>query len=92
MEDYGLVSADLLDSNGLGVFDGVNYSGAEYFRQCMNGNTYVSPPMENGENGFTIIVAAPVWANGVPNTQVVGVVCLVPSETFLNDIMQRVSM
>ena len=90
VEDYGLVSADLLDSNGLGVFDGVNYSGAEYFRQCMNGNTYVSSPMENGENGFTIIVAAPVWANGVPNTQVVGVVCLVPSETFLNDIMQSI--
>ena len=92
-EEYGLVSANLLRPNGLGVFDGQNYANREYFDQCMNGNTYISTPIMSIQTGeLTIIVAAPVWANGEANTQVVGVVYFVPPETFLNDIMSSIKV
>lgn len=85
---YGLVRANLLDSSGTSQLDGQNYADREYFQQCMQGNSYVSTPVVSKQTGeLTIIVAAPLWANGIAGTQVVGVVYFVPEETFLNDIM-----
>lgn len=90
---YGFIRANLLDSSGISQFDGQNYSDRDYFQQCMQGNSYVSAPVVSKETGeLTIIVAAPLWANGIANTQVVGVVYFVPEETFLNDIMSDIQV
>lgn len=90
---YGLVRANLLDSSGTSQLDGQNYADREYFQQCMQGNSYVSTPVVSKQTGdLTIIVAAPLWANGIAGTQVVGVVYFVPEETFLNDIMADINV
>lgn len=90
---YGFIRANLLDSSGISQFDGQNYSDRDYFQQCMQGNSYVSTPVVSKQTGeLTIIVAAPLWANGIANTQVVGVVYFVPEETFLNDIMSDIQV
>ena len=41
---------------------------------------------------MTIIVAAPIWKDGVPNSTVTGVVYFVPEETFLNDIVTEINV
>lgn len=90
-EKYGFMRANLLDSYGDSLFDGNNYVAREYFRQCMEGNTYVSTPIVSKVTGeLTVIVAAPLWENGDPNTSPIGVVYFVPKETFLNDIMSSI--
>lgn len=90
---YGLVRANLLDSSGTSQLDGQNYADREYFQQCMQGNSYVSTPVVSKQTGdLTIIVAAPLWANGIAGTQVAGVVYFVPEETFLNDIMSDINV
>ncbi len=92
-ERYGLIRANLLDSNGRSQFDGQDFSDRDYFQRCMQGNTYVSTPVVSKQTGeLTIVVAAPVWANGEPDTQVTGVVYFVPGETFLNDIMSSIQI
>ena len=39
-----------------------------------------------------VIVAAPIWKDGVPNSSVAGVVYFVPTETFLNDIVTEIKV
>lgn len=88
VDTYHFERYNLLDTQGNSLTDGDNYSDRTYFQQAMQGNTYVSEPLISSVTGkVTIIVAAPIRANGDANGAITGVVYLVPHETFLNDIM-----
>ena len=85
---YGMERGNLLDARGYSFMDGTNYADREYFQRAMAGETYVSSPTVSKVTGeLTVIVAAPLWQDGVQGSTVVGVVYLVPYETFLVDIM-----
>ncbi len=88
VDSYDFTRYNLLDVNGVSLFDKNDYSGRRYFQEAVQGNVYVSEPLISAVTGeVTIIVSAPVWKNGERGTQVVGVVYFVPPETFLNDIV-----
>lgn len=88
---HGFTKGNIINDTGLGVFDGKDYSEEPYFKTVMAGDTYVSEPsLDDTTNERTIVVAAPLWKEGVPGTSVIGVVYFVPSETFLNDIMASI--
>ena len=90
-KQYNMIRGNLLDLNGDSLFDGNNYSDREYFQHALNGECYVSTPVRSSvTNELTVIVAAPLWKDGVPSSEVVGVVYLVPDENFLNDIVASV--
>lgn len=90
---YGLVRGNILDANGISIFDGKDYSDREYFKDAMNGKATISEPVLSKVTGeLTIIVAAPLWQGGVPDTKVLGVVYFVPTETFLNDIVTGIKV
>lgn len=85
---YGFSRYHLLDLNGVSLVNGQNYSDRTYFKEAKAGKVYVSEPLiSNVTNEATIVVSAPVWENGNANSKVVGVVCFIPNETFLADIM-----
>lgn len=84
----GLTRGNILDENGISIFSGEDFSDREYFKKAMGGESCVSEPLVSKTTGkISIIIAAPIWEEGVYGTKVVGVVYLVPEETFLNDIM-----
>jgi methyl-accepting chemotaxis protein len=90
---YGLERGNLLTTKGQSLFDGNDYSDRDYFKQAVTGKVAVSEPVVSKITGkMTIIVAAPVWANGHENSKVVGVVYFVPQETFLCDAMSAISV
>ncbi len=90
-EAHNMIRGNLLDSNGNSVFDGINYSDRDYFQAAMKGESYISTPVLSKVSGeLTIIVSAPLWKDGIVNSEVVGVVYFVPKETFLNDIMATI--
>lgn len=92
-EYYGLQRGNLLDGDGISIYDGTDYSDRAYFRAAMNGEVYVSEPVVSKVTGkLTIIIAAPLWENGVQGTNVIGVVYIVPDENFLNDIVSSVQI
>lgn len=92
-EQHGLIRGNVLDSTGKSLFDGNDYSDRVYFQTAMQGRTCVSEPVISKITGeLSIIISAPLWANGVPNTRVVGVVYFVPPETFLNDIVSSIDV
>lgn len=89
-QKYGLQRCNLLDSNGNGI-DGNNYADREYFKNAMKGLPYISSPLISKITGkVTLIVAAPLWKDGLANSEPVGCVYIVPDEEFLNDIVRDI--
>lgn len=90
---HGLVRGNIVNKNGKSIFDGNDYSEREYFKIAMTGVACTSTPLVSKITGeLSIIVAAPLWENGIPNTKVVGVVYYAPPETFLNDIVASIKI
>lgn len=92
-QSHGFRRGNIIGANGYSLFDGNDYSDREYYQQAMQGKTYVSEPLISKITGeLSIMVASPLWAGGIPNTKVVGVVYFVPPETFLNDIVTSINV
>lgn len=87
-------SGNIIGLDGISIFDGTDYSNQEFFKASMKGATYVSQPIvvNKDTKELTAYVSAPLWENGIPNTNVVGVVCFSPKGTFLNDIMVSIQV
>ena len=78
---------NIIGADGISIFDGNDYSDREYVRQAMEGNVFVSEPLISKVTGeLSIMVAAPLYAEGNYGKSIVGVVYFVPHETFLNEI------
>ena len=90
-EQNGMVRGNLIEANGISIFDGEDYTGRKYFQEAMKGNTYISEPVVSKVTGeLTIIIAAPLWEDGTYGTSPIGCVYFVPEEEFLNDIMREI--
>ena len=70
---HGLVSGDMLDTSGIGL-DGTDYSASESFKVALRGRVYISSPMTIANGSKVMFIAAPIWENGVENSNVVGVI------------------
>ncbi|MCI8423936.1 MAG: methyl-accepting chemotaxis protein [Lawsonibacter sp.] len=90
---HGFQRGNIIGADGRSIFDGNDYSDREYVQQAMQGNVYVSQPLVSKITGeLSIIVAAPLYANGSQGGSIVGVVYFVPPETFLNDIVSSIQV
>ena len=93
VETYGLSRGDIIQPNGIAMFNGNDYRDRDYFARAMRGETVVTDPIIAKTTGqLSVIVAAPLWENGVPGSAVLGVVFFVPQETFLNDIVSSIQI
>ena len=90
---HGFQRGNIVDADGLSIFDGKDYSDREYVQQAMQGKVYVSEPLISKVTGeLSIMVAAPLYAGGNQGGEIVGVVYFVPPETFLNDIVSSIKV
>ena len=90
---YGFTRGNLLDIEGNSYFDENNYAERDYFKSAVKGKEYISSPTISKVTGkVSFLVAAPLWMGGVVDSQIVGVVYFVPTETFLNDIVTGIQV
>ena len=90
---HGFQRGNIIGADGYSIFDGKDYSDREYVRQALQGNVYVSEPLISKITGeLSIMVAAPLYADGTRGAEIVGVVYFVPQETFLNDIVSSIKV
>lgn len=88
VKHYNFVDYNLINANGISEKDGQNYADTPYFKAAMQGQTYISEPgqfptaVEKG-----VIIAAPLWQDGLAGTSSVGCVYFVPQQNFLNEII-----
>lgn len=85
---YGLVRGNVVGKDGISILTGVDYNDREYFHQVLKGESVISDPLySKTTDTLSVIVAAPLWKDGLANTEIIGMVLFVPQETFLNDIV-----
>ncbi len=90
---HGMTRGVVLDENGTNIATGADMSDRQYFKNAMNGETTISEPVVSRVTGdISIIIAAPLWENGVYGSKVIGCVYVVPEETFLNDIVAQIKI
>lgn len=93
IEEYGLQSINIISSEGIDMFDGSDKSAEDYFKVAISGNTYVDEPFINKADGiYRIVISAPLWKDGIPGTEPVGAVCIVPANDFLNDLVGSIAV
>ena len=69
---HGFQRGNIINMDGISVFDGKDYSDREYVQQAMQGNVYVSEPLISKVTGeLSIMVAAPIYSE---RGQIAGVV------------------
>lgn len=92
-EEYGLISCNLLDETGYSIFEDLDLSEREYFKQAMQGNTYLGDPVISKVTGkVTLVAAAPLWKDGKKGTEVIGAITAALNEEFLNDIVRSIQI
>ncbi len=90
---YGVSIGQVIYADGKELFSGKDYSGRDYFKIGMEGKTYMSSPVLSKVTGeLTLVVAAPIWENGVKGSKVVGVVTFDADKDFLNKIIENIKI
>lgn len=93
VKEYGFQDGDILDKNGVSLFNGGSCADSRYFEAAMSGESYISAPEVSKETGeLTVTVAAPVWEGGTAGGKTIGAVCFTPDPTFLNQIMESIDI
>lgn len=92
IEEYDLTGGGIIGADGTGQMDGIDYSSEEYFQKAMQSQLYLTEPVKSEDGSQNLIVAAPVWAGGLPNTSVVGVVYITFSVDVLNEIVDDINV
>ncbi|MGC4020316.1 MAG: methyl-accepting chemotaxis protein [Muricomes sp.] len=89
---YGFQQVSTADANGK-TADGEDISGQEFFQHALEGQTFMSVPLvsEDGKSA-RILVAAPVWSNGLRDSQVAGVVFGTLDGTYLSGLINSVKV
>ena len=90
---HGFQRGNIVGADGISICDGNDYSDREYVQHAMKGEVYVSEPLISKVTGeLSIMVAAPLYADGSEASGIAGVVYFVPPETFLNDIVSSIKI
>ena len=94
MEIHGFVDGGIIGKDGYNIFHAdADYSSYEFFQKAMQGETAISDPIINPETGeLTIIISAPLWKAGAPETEAVGAVYFVPDPNMLNNIVSSIKI
>ncbi len=89
VERYGFVGIDLMEEEGLSIFDETDYNGTQGFKAAMEGLTYISQP-ETTETGEIIVkFFAPMWTKGVVDSGSVGAICISCDASFLSSAISK---
>lgn len=90
---YGFQRGDIIGTDGISKTTGENYSDKKWFTKAMEGTSFLSEPEVDASAGeITIVVSAPLWEGGIPDSKIVGVVCFFPQQDFLNQIVNSVKI
>lgn len=79
---------NVVNADGISPINGNDYSDREYFQSAMRGESFISDPLVSRTTGeISVIMAAPLWEDGIYGGNIIGCVYFSPPSDFLNDIM-----
>ncbi len=88
-KSYGITGRD-----GINIFETTtDISQRDYFKEALNGTTSISDPVySKTTNELVIVMATPLWKDGVQNSQVIGVVYVSVDASDLSDIATSIKV
>lgn len=93
VERYGYESGNIVNLNGTGLLDGASYADQAFFQAALTGVPFLSDPvLENSGKTIRYYVSAPLWKDGVPGTEIVGVVYFCPQGDFLAKLVTDIGI
>ena len=93
VKEHSFEKGFLLNSSGIDIISGANYSDSYCFKEAMTGNTYVSTPAYSEiTKSVSYAVSAPLWKDGIPGSTPIGAVLYIPNGESLNDIMRSIKV
>ncbi len=93
--EYGLLRSKIVNPDGYSDMDDepIYRGDREYFQRAMQGEVFIQEPVISRTDGqLAIIGAAPLWKNGIPGGEIVGVVFISINPIFLHDIIEGVDI
>lgn len=90
---YGLLELSYYAPDGTAVLGGKSCAGEAFFTEASSGKTFLDSPKINTASGeMSIMIAAPVWENGIPNTKICGILSCVAPQAVLNKVIEDISV
>ena len=89
---FNLVASTITDHNGLGM-DGNNYADSPAFQKAIEGKSWVDSPKSTPDGkGAQMIVAAPLWKDGIYGSQIIGSVISILDGSYLSNITNKIEV
>lgn len=89
----GFERGNIIGKDGISIFDGNDYSSRDYFIKASKGESYISDPLLSKiTKKYAVIVAAPIWQNGITGGEIAGCVYFAPPANFLTQIMSSIHL
>lgn len=83
MKDNNLLDLFYIDKRGYCSTNGKDYSNESYFRESINGETYISAPKSDEKSGIDgVVISTPVHKNGEGDNIDGVLVCVLPKSTI----------
>ena len=94
IERYNLEACGILNMQGKDISTGLDCSEDDFFKSASAGEVYCSDFIFNSkfDSKNVVVIAAPVWKGGISGSEIAGVVYIIPSHTFLNDIIADITV
>lgn len=90
---YGFIGGNILDEKGTSVIDGKSFADRDYFQAAIKGEPFISGPLVSKITGeYSIMIAAPIWESGVPNSKIVGVIYFKPDLYILSEFVKTIAV
>lgn len=90
---YGFLRGNIITIEGIGLFNGEDYSNSDHFKASMNGEAFCSNPSIGKTSGeMRCVFSAPIWKDGIPNSEILGVLSFVPDPDFLNNKVKEIKV
>lgn len=88
--ELGFKKLYVTHQNGL-TGTGIDFSSYDFYKEAIMGNTVITQPQVTADGTSSeVIVAAPVWEEGIKDTKIVGVVIGVLDGKWLSDLVSSI--
>ncbi len=92
VDQYEYTGCGLTMADNIDIVSGWDCTTQDTVVQALAGNVYFSEPKMHEGQPLTSYFSAPLWKDGIANSQIVGTVIFMSNDYFLQDIVKEISL
>lgn len=92
VEQYEYTGCGLTMEDNIDIVSGWDCTTQDTVVQALAGNVYFSEPKMHPGNPLTSYFSAPLWKDGIANSEIVGTVIFMSNDHFIQDMIKEISI